>query len=164
MQVFNLAEELEKERKKNKELEKELNLYKEIKKEYSKYLPEDVECIILTKPDYDRQQEELLDKVFELEQELKEANESITWWSNRYNALEEEHKNCTRKHWQEKCAEHCANEKILQNRIDKSVKKLQLIIDIGFDYDGYDSPEELKKLIDELVKYAEESKSVLEGE
>ena len=76
MQIFNLAEKLEKERKKNKELQ----------------------------------------------QELKEANESITWWSNRYKAVEEEHKNCTRKHWQEKCAEHCANEKILQCRIDKAIE------------------------------------------
>ena len=44
MKIFNLAEELEKERK----------------------------------------------KVKELKEELKSANESITWWSNRFNALEEE--------------------------------------------------------------------------
>jgi len=71
MRVFNLAEELEKEREKNKKLEKQLNC----KKEYTKYLPEDTEFIILTKPDYDRQQEELQDKVFELEEQLKLAKE-----------------------------------------------------------------------------------------
>jgi hypothetical protein len=69
MRVFNLAEELEKERKKNKELEKQLKC----KKEYTKYLPEDTEFIILTKPDYDRQQEELQDKVFELQERIDKA-------------------------------------------------------------------------------------------
>ena len=59
MRVFNLAEELEKERKKNEELEKQLNF----KKEYTKYLPKDTEFIILTKPDYDRQQEELQERI-----------------------------------------------------------------------------------------------------
>ena len=73
MRVFNLAEELEKERKKNKELEKQLNC----KKEFTKYLPKDTEFIILTKPDYDRQQEELQDKVFELEEENKKLNNVI---------------------------------------------------------------------------------------
>ena len=48
--------------------------------------------------------------------------------------------------------------------LDKIKKNNQRIIDYGFDYDGYDSPEELKKLIDELVKYAEESKKILKGE
>lgn len=73
MQTFNLAEELEKERKKNKELEKQLNC----KKEYTKYLPEDVEFIILTKSDYDRQQEELQDKVFELQDRIDKAVELL---------------------------------------------------------------------------------------
>lgn len=31
---------------------------------------------------------------------------------------------------------------------------LQMIIDIGFDYDGYSKAEHLKELIDELVDYA----------
>ena len=69
MKVFNLAEELKKKRKKNKELEKQLNC----KKEFTKYLPKDTEFIILTKPDYDRQQEELQDKVFELEERIDSA-------------------------------------------------------------------------------------------
>ena len=80
MKVFNLAEELEKERKKNKELEKQLNC----KKEYTKYLPEDVELIILTKPDYDRQQEELLDKVFELQDRIDSAINYIEQFKDPY--------------------------------------------------------------------------------
>ena len=36
--------------------------------------------------------------------------------------IEKEHKNCTRKHWQSKCAEHYINEKLLQSRIDKAVE------------------------------------------
>lgn len=39
-----------------------------------------------------------------------------------------------------------------ENKIMK--KYLQLIIDLGFDYDGFNESEDLKKLIDELVRYA----------
>ena len=57
-----------------------------------------------------------------------------------YQKIKEEHKNCTRKHWQTKCAEHCANE--------------ELISDIGYDYDGCNSVESLKALVDELTHLA----------
>jgi chromosome segregation ATPase len=80
-QIFDIVEELEKERKKNKELEKQLNC----KKEFTKYLPKDTEFIILTKPDYDRQQEELQDKVFELEEKIDKALEYINELSNKPN-------------------------------------------------------------------------------
>ena len=33
----------------------------------------------------------------------------------------------------------------------------QLIVDLGFDYDGYNSVESLKSLIDELVNYAQKA-------
>ena len=33
-------------------------------------------------------------------------------------------------------------------------KYMQLIVDIGFDYDGYNKSEDLKELIDEIVEYA----------
>lgn len=33
--------------------------------------------------------------------------------------IEKEHQNCTRKHWQQKCFEHSANEKIYKSRIKK---------------------------------------------
>lgn len=73
MKIFDIVEELEKERKKNKELEKQLKC----KKEFTKYLPKDTEFIILTKPDYDRQQEELQDKVFELQERIDKAIQTI---------------------------------------------------------------------------------------
>ncbi len=42
--------------------------------------------------------------------------------------IEKEHQNCTRKHWQQKCFEHSANEKIYKSRCEKAIeyiKKLQ---------------------------------------
>lgn len=45
--------------------------------------------------------------------------------------------------------------------IDKAIDKLQLLIDIGFDYDGFNQADSLKTLIDELVGYAKESRKIL---
>ena len=42
----------------------------------------------------------------------------------------------------------------LKEKIENKDKWCQLIADIGFDYDGYNDTENLKLLIDELVKYA----------
>ena len=53
---------------------------------------------------------------------------------------------------------------VLKDRKDKTLEKLTLLIDIGFDYDGYNNIENLKRLIDELVSYARESRKILEGE
>lgn len=39
--------------------------------------------------------------------------------------LREELSKCTRKHWQNKCAEHCINEKILQSRIEKAIEYIE---------------------------------------
>ena len=36
--------------------------------------------------------------------------------------IEKEHKNCSRKHWQQKCAEHCANEMIYKSRNEKAIE------------------------------------------
>ena len=44
--------------------------------------------------------------------------------------------------------------KYQKNKIDNKDKWCQLIIDIGFDYDGCNTIESLKGLIDELVRYA----------
>lgn len=46
----------------------------------------------------------------------------------------------------------------LTRQIDIMQKYFQLIIDIGFDYDGYRKAENLMELIDELVEYAYEGK------
>lgn len=42
----------------------------------------------------------------------------------------------------------------LQRQIKIMEKYFELIIDMGFDYDGYNKAENLKSLIDELVKLA----------
>ncbi len=42
----------------------------------------------------------------------------------------------------------------LERQIKIKDKWCQLIIDIGFDYDGYNTVEGLKSVIDELVVYA----------
>ena len=42
----------------------------------------------------------------------------------------------------------------LERQIKIKDKWCQLIIDIGFDYDGFNTVESLKGLIDELVDYA----------
>lgn len=51
-----------------------------------------------------------------------------------------------------------------KRRIDKALRKLQLLIDIGFDYDGLNQVDSLKTLIDELVSYAVDSRNILKGE
>lgn len=50
--------------------------------------------------------------------------------------IEKEHKKCTRKHWQQKCAEHSINENIYKLRIDKAIEYINNngIIDLN----GYD--------------------------
>lgn len=54
--------------------------------------------------------------------------------------------------------------KELENRIEKAIERIQLLIDIGFDYDGFNQSDSLKGLIDELVSYAKESRKILRGE
>lgn len=46
----------------------------------------------------------------------------------------------------------------LTRQIEIMKKYFQLIIDIGYDYDGYRKAENLMELIDELVEYAYEGK------
>lgn len=42
----------------------------------------------------------------------------------------------------------------LERKIKIKDNYFQLIIDLGFDYDGFNDSEKLKLLIDELVRYA----------
>lgn len=67
-----------------------------------------------------------------LEEKRKELNEphiigldSEMIYKDYYD-LKEEHNKCTRKHWQQKCAEHCTNEMIYKSRIDKAIEILKL--------------------------------------
>ena len=50
--------------------------------------------------------DEVKERLEELEEELKNANESITWWTNRFNAVER-------------------NNKIYKERIDKAIKYIK---------------------------------------
>ena len=56
------------------------------------------------------------------------------------------------------------NGEVLLNRIEKAINKIQYIKDLGFDYDGFNDVKDLKKLIDELVRIAEQSIDILKGE
>ena len=53
--------------------------------------------------------------------------------------------------------------RVYKQRIDKAVEGIQYIIDYGFDYDGFNTVESLKGLIDMLVYYALKSKYILQG-
>ena len=46
--------------------------------------------------------------------------------------------------------------------LDKIRKNNERIIDYGFDYDGFNNVEDLKKLIDMLVDYARKNNELLE--
>ena len=47
--------------------------------------------------------------------------------------------------------------KDLERKLKIKDEYLRLIIDIGFDYDGYNDADNLKDIIDELVKYAKQA-------
>ena len=51
----------------------------------------------------------------------------------------------------------------LEKRINEAIDKIQYIIDYGFDYDGFNTVESLKGLIDMLVDYAIKSRNILNG-
>ena len=50
-----------------------------------------------------------------------------------------------------------------KSRCEKASDKIQYIIDYGFDYDGFNTVESLKGLIDMLVDYAKQSKNILQN-
>lgn len=50
-----------------------------------------------------------------------------------------------------------------KSRCEKASDKIQYIIDYGFDYDGFNTVESLKGLIDMLVDYAKQSKDILQN-
>ena len=65
---------------------------------------------------------------------------------------------------QESEAHYYGQYKDYKSRIDKAIDKIQLIIDYGFDYDGFNRVESLKSLIDMLVDFARQSKDILKGD
>ena len=84
----------------------------------------------------------LLDYITNLQQEnerLKEENKYL-----------DELRNANYLSWQDSLS-----------RIEKTKDQMQLIRDLGFDYDGYNDVENLKLLIDELVRIAGKSIDIL---
>lgn len=47
--------------------------------------------------------------------------------------------------------------------VNEIITKVKLIVDLGFDYDGFNDTENLKKLIDGLVKSASDIIDILKG-
>ena len=67
----------------------------------------------------------------------------------------------------EKCSgdqEHCGCVPILKGRLAELQSRLHLIIDLGFDYDGFEAVTDLKTLIDDMVKVARGEDAELESE
>ena len=103
---------------------------------------------------------QLLDYITNLQQRSVDIGEYNTL-VNKYNEVFKQNKNLKS---QLKGTTHCYDEeehKKLQQENDKlnrqiviMEKYLELIYDLGFDYDGYSANEHLKKLIDELVHCA----------
>ena len=60
--------------------------------------------------------------------------------------LKEELQKCTRKHWQQKSAEHYMNEKIYKERIDKAIEFIKT------EYNTFPSAEEWRKALIEILK------------
>ena len=56
-----------------------------------------------------------------------------------------------------------AEQEDYKSRCEKAIDKTQYIIDYGFDYDGLNTVESLKSLIDMLVNYARETKNILQN-
>ena len=54
--------------------------------------------------------------------------------------------------------------KMYRKRCEDAAVKIQYIIDYGFDYDGFNTVDSLKGLIDMMVDYAVDAKKILEGD
>ena len=109
-----------------------------------------------------------LESMFELS-ELEEHSRNILRVGNYIKQLQQENKQLKEElKYTVPIVEHnkIVSKKLKENQkykevIDKAIDKLQLLIDIGFDYDGFNQADSLKTLIDELVGYAKESRKIL---
>ena len=59
----------------------------------------------------------VLDYITNLQEEVKSANESITWWQNRFNALQEENKRLNKKY--EDAVADYEEQKYIINELEK---------------------------------------------
>ena len=67
----------------------------------------------------------LQNRITELEEINKQHQELNRELRKENKELKEYKENATRKHWQQKCAEHCINEKLLQARINKAIEYIK---------------------------------------
>ena len=118
----------------------------------------------------------LLDYITNLQQEnekLKENQsgftlEDYTRLLNNYQELQKEHKNCTRKHWQEKCGEHHAKELIYKSRCEKAnnfIDNYDVFKEFSFPLMKRDIENQIKSSIDyEFTStFRKELKNILNG-
>lgn len=82
---------------------------------------------------------DVIDYITNLQQENEKLKE-----------IEKEHKNCTRKHWQQKCAEHYVNEMIYKSRCEKAIEYITSYESIST-IQGLDNIEQNKKLDKETI-------------
>lgn len=90
----------------------------------------------------------------------KQASELYDYITN----LQQENEKLLSENIAIKSVRNMVDETIYKSRIDKAINKIQYIKDLGFDYDGFNNVEDLKKLIDELVRIAKQSIDILRGE
>lgn len=74
--------------------------------------------------------EEIKEKIQYLIDNVEYEPQPLIDYITNLQEIAEEHKNCSRKHWQQKCAEHCANEMIYKSRIEKANKLLNKIYNV----------------------------------
>jgi len=98
----------------------------------------------------------LLDYITNLQQENERLKEILKWKQNRESEL------FTIESVLETNKQLYDERNIYRLRCEKAIEKMQYIIDYGFDYDGFNTVESLKGLIDMLVDYAKESKNILQ--
>jgi len=99
-------------------------------------------------------------RIAELEAFLSDAGEVDAVKTAHITELEERlwtYDNALKMTMDEKCSgdqEHCGCVPILKGRLAELQSRLHLIIDLGFDYDGFEAVTDLKTLIDDMVKVA----------
>lgn len=80
---------------------------------------------------------------------------------------------CTTECWdcEDKKCEHYVSKTELyfknknhEAHVKEALDKIQYIIDYGFDYDGFNTVESLKGLIDMMVDYAKDARSILKND
>lgn len=86
--------------------------------------------------------QEIIDDIYQSGEYTYQAKklEKVLDYITNLQEIEKEHKNCTRKHWQQKCAEHCANEMIYKSRNEKAIEYIKSHKETREHYESYGTP------------------------